>query len=271
MTYIRTLLSVALIAATTLAACAEHPQYLKQDQAFEAGPDIDPGLGSGQIALPFRLETEDEIMERMALQQELTELAGMDIQVPVISLGDISVAMEWSLKNLSEEDGTARIYVDGSNERFTYVPDAFVIEGEQGELPPPLLGNIPISVPAGDVVTGVFREDQLYEAAVDLAIITSSALNPFATILQHHDDLDELVGDGGLLMLPEAIRDRAEEVIAHVVQLDIRLDATQHMVLEYTLRVRDHGDTLHEMLLDAPAEELSGFVPAQFAPASAAR
>lgn len=251
-----------LIIASLFAACAEDPQYLRREQVLEVdGNNVDPALATDSIDLPVRLETEDEAMERAEFQ----ELAG-DIPVPLLALEDMSLSIEWTLKNLSDQEGTARIHINGSTESATYVPLAFVIDPLRDDEPPPLIGDSPITVPANAVVTGVFREDQTREAAIDISLIGDAALNPFAAILQEHDFIDDLVGDGGPLVLPAELRDRAEELIPHMVGFDLLLESNRHMILEYTVRVRDHSDMLHELLLEAPTEELTGFSPAAIAP-----
>jgi len=252
-----------LFVASLLVACAEDPQYLRRDLTLEVdGTNLDPALATDSISLPIRLETADEAMERAELQA----LAGADVQVPLIALEDVSLSIEWVLKNLSDQEGTARIHVNGSTESSTYVPAAFVIDPLEDDEPPPLMGDSPITVPANGLVSGVFREDQTREAAIDISLIGTAQLNPFAAILQEHDFIDELVGEGGDLVLPPQVRDRAEEILPHMISFDIRLEANRHMILEYTVRVRDHSDMLHELLLDAPAGELTGFSPAAIAP-----
>lgn len=244
-----------------LAGCTEDPRYMKRGTVLETGlQDGDPALAMDTIVLPIRPETMEEMMKRA----ELEALAGMP--VPLVGLDDLSVSIEWILKNLSDTDGTARIHVNGGNENFIYVPLAFVIDPEEDEEPPPLMGDIPIPVPALGTVSGVFREDQVREASIDLDLITAGGSNPFAAILQQNDDLAPLVGDGGPLVLPVAVRDRAEELIGQMIQFDILLEANRHMVLEYAVRVRDHSGILHELLLDAPAGELVAFAPAAFVP-----
>ncbi len=262
-------LATLVLMTGILAGCAEDPQYLKRDQVLEAGNlDLDPALASDQFILPVRLETEEELMERQELQGLVNEI-DPTIQVPLIGLNDFDISIEWTIKSLADTEGTARVHITGGNERFFYVPDAFVINPQEDEEPPPLIGDIPITVPAGGTVSGVFREDQVLEAALDLLLMASPALNsfspelnPYAAIYQPHDDLDMLVGDAGLLSLPAELRDRTEELIPNLVQIDVRLEADRHMVLEYSVRVRDRTDMLHELLLDAPAEELSPVTPA---------
>ena len=56
-------------------------------------------------------------------------------------------------------------------------------DDEDDPPPPPLAGHIPIHVEPGRTVEGVFREDQLREAAIDLDQITRGNVNPFAAML----------------------------------------------------------------------------------------
>jgi hypothetical protein len=51
-----------------------------------------------------------------------------------------------------------------------------------------------------------------------------------------------------------------------MVRFDIILRANTHMVLEYGIRVRDDRGILHDELLDAPPEELTGFNPIAIQP-----
>jgi hypothetical protein len=249
-------LIIAGCCAGALAGCTDDPQYLQPQQALEVGvPDSMVTTATAQIVLPIRVELEEEGTERAELAAEL------GVEVPYVRLDDLSVSIEWSIKNLEEVDGTARIMVNGGNEYFYYVPNVFVVDPEEDEEPPPLMGDIPLVIPAGGIRTGVFREDQLLEAAIDLELITRGATNPFAAVLQIHEDTTEIVDPGGGPAVPR-------EAFAHLVLLDLAFTANRHMVLEYTVRVRDHRrpGLLHAELLDADPGELTGFAPAMFTP-----
>lgn len=242
--------------ACALPACAEDPQYLQPGQALEVGvPDSMVNTATAQITLPVRVELEEEAAERAELAAEL----GVD--VPYVRMDDLSISIEWTIKNLEESDGTARIMVNGGNEWFSYVPNVFVVDPEEDEEPPPLMGDIPLAIPAGTTRTGVFREDQLLEAAIDLELITRGATNPFAAMLQVHEDTTEIVDPAGGAVIPR-------EAFAHLVQYDLAFTADRHMVLEYTVRVRDHRSPglLHDELMAADPAELTGFAPAMFTP-----
>jgi hypothetical protein len=239
-----------------ISACTNSPTYVEPREALEVGlPDpAAPGetidIDTTQFFLPIRLETMQEQMERAA---QATELGLAADAVPFVGLDDLEISIEWTIKNLSDTDGTARIQINGANELFVYVPSFYVIDPEEDEEPPPLLGTIPTPVRAGDAISGVFREDQLREAAIDLEQVTRGLVNPFAAILDYDADLEEIDDPEGPVV-PRA-------AFGHLVQYDIIFTADQHMVLEYDLRIRDEAEILHERLLDAPDGELTVFMP----------
>lgn len=250
----RTLAGIAA-AITSLVACDANPTYVDPETYVEVGiPDSNVTVATTQVILPIRLETQDENMARTALSNELGGIA-----VPYVQLDDLSVSMEWTIRNLTDSDGTARILVNGGNEYFLYVPANFVVDPEEDEEPPSLLGGIPRTVPALGTISGVFREDEIREAALDWELISRGGFNPFAAIFEQHNDVTELTD----AMTGATVPQRA---FAHLIQYDVSLQSNRHMVLEFTLRVRDERDLLHDFLLDANQGELTGFMPIEFAP-----
>jgi hypothetical protein len=185
------------------------------------------------------------------------------VMVPFVKRDDLEISVEWTVKNLSDADGVARVQMNGANEWFSYNPIAFVVDVEDEDPPPPLSGDVPMEIAAGDERSGVYREDQLAEASLDLELITRGGLTPFAAVLDIQEDMDEMTDAAGMTVPSDAF--------AGLVRVDMILIADRHMVLEYSVRVRDHRDPglLHEELLDAPPEELQPLAPAEFVPAPA--
>jgi hypothetical protein len=259
---------VGLGLAVGVAGCADDPQYIDPQQNMEVG--VDPTMAgmpaTATVTLPIELETDKDAMDRATLAAQL----GVD--VPYVRIGDMAVSLEWTVKNLSDTDGVAFIDVNGGNEYFTYVPLNFVIDPEEDETPPPLMGHIPIDVPAGGQVSGVFREDEVREASIDLELITRGGMNPFAALLTNNADLteyqptapiDPTMPDLGTMPVGNPI---PIEAFGQIVEFDLAFTATGHMVMEYDVRVRDYRGVLHPDLLDAPAGELTMFAPAVYAP-----
>ncbi len=244
--------------AVPLAACATDPQYIHTNDSLEVGdPASDVTFASAQVILPVDAERLEELEpDRLDLATELGIPAD---SVPYVRLGDLEVSVEWVIRNVSDSEGIARAHLNGGNQWFYYVPNNFVVDPEEDEEPPPLSGDIPLVVPADGTITGVFREDQVEEAALDLDQITRGEVNPFAAVYENHADLTEFVEPATGAAIPK-------EAFAHLVQYEISLEANRHMFMEYTVRVRDNRELLHDMLLDAPPEELYTFTPAEFVP-----
>jgi len=274
---------IAAVAVLAAPACAVDPVYINAPLGIEVGTgaDGDEGVGTARLALPYdrgRLTSTEYLRDRNAFLTELDARVDPDVpddQLPLVRLGQLELEVEWTIRNLADQPGTARINIDGANQYFRYVPGNFVIDPADDDEPPPppLAGNVPIAVPALADVSGVFREDQLHEAAIDLDLITRAGINPFAAMLNVHE---EITGTADVPYVPyppdqdnppPAPPPLPIEAFAHFVELDLTFTADTHMVLEYAVRVRDRDELLHDELLAAPDGELMVFTPADFTPA----
>lgn len=239
-------------AALAAAACASDPQYVPAPVGIEVGADpMAPRSASATLTLPIRTETMADAAARAAEETRL------GVPLAYVQIGDLEVSIEWTIKSLMDRDAQARIMVNGGNQFFYYVPARFVIDPEEEEEPPPLLGDRPITVPAGGTRSGVFREDQLREASIDLEAITRGMVNPFAAVFNVDEEDPSVLVTG----VPVPI-----DALAQLVRVDLTFEAEGHMVLEYGLRVRAERDILHRELLAAPVDELQPFMPAEFVP-----
>lgn len=256
----------------TVGACANDPVYLPGAMKLEGGtPD-----GNGVIApatvqhvLPIRLEKTKEAEERAARTTEL------GIDVPFVKLGDLEVSVEWLITNPGDSEGTALIQLNGANEAFAYVPEMVQL-GDPDEVPPApgLAGDEPLHVLGGGTISGVFREDQLREASIDLDQITRANVNPFAATLQVHKNnaafqplTAPMPGDPNYMQTPTGTA-IPREAFRQLIRVDLVFKPDRPMTLEYTIRVRDERGIMHELLdaavTDAPGE-LTMFAPADYA------
>jgi len=247
--------ALAAIALAAGAACTDDPVYVQAPMPIEVGADGTTTTATGSVMLPIRLETTAEAEARAAKATEL------GVMIPFVTRDDLELSVEWTVKNLSDAPGVARVQMNGANEWFGYNPTAFVVDVEDEEQPPPLTGDVPIDIPAGEARSGVYREDTLAEASLDLELITRGGFTPFAALLDVQEDMDEMTDAAGMTVPGEAF--------ASLVRVDMILIADRHMVLEYSVRVRDRRDPglLHEELFAAPPEELQPLAPAEFVPA----
>ncbi len=268
-------LACGALLAVNAAACSEDPQYVQPPVGIEVGTGADEGIGTATLSLPFDLETlRDPMGDVVREREELAASLMIDVgEVSEIRLDHLSISVEWTIKNLADVEGQARVHMNGGNERFFYNPINFIVVDESGDeeaTPPPLAGDIPLRVPALGTLSGVFREDQVREAAIDLELITRGGSSAFAALLSIHEDVKstaDLAPDPNNPTPPTVAV--PIEAFGHMVQFDMLFESNQHMVLEYAIRVRDHRGLLHDELLAAPAEETMVFMPAEFIPAMA--
>jgi len=234
-------------------ACVDDPVYVQPAASLEVIADGEEAAATAQLTLPIRIESDSEAAERAERAAEL------GVQVPFVTRDDLDLSVEWTIKNLDPESGAARIQLNGANELFAYLPGAFVVDPEEEEAPPPLSGDIPLDIPGSGERSGVFQEDLLAEASLDLELIARGGASPFAALLAVNESIDEIAGAGGVI---------PAGAFASLVRFDLVFLADRHMVLEFAVRVRDHRDPplLHDALADAPLDELTAFAPADFAP-----
>ncbi|HWO19272.1 MAG TPA: hypothetical protein VNO30_10865 [Kofleriaceae bacterium] len=273
MRWITTLASPTALAALTAlaAACANDPVYLPGAMALEAGgadANGEPIVAKAQHVLPIRLEKTKEAEERAMRTAEL------GVEVPYVKVGDIEVSVEWTITNTATMPGTAVVQLNGANEAFAYDPDLIVL-GDPDEVPPApgLEGDIPLHVEPGASIRGLFREDQVREASIDLDQITRANLHPFAATLAVHKNLTSFQP---MTALMPGVEDYVQmptgdpiprEAFRQMIRVDLVFKADQPMVLEYTIRVRDVRGIMHELLDAAVTEapgELTAFAPADF-------
>jgi hypothetical protein len=271
--------SLVLIA---LVGCANDPSYMECPaaptdpncvQVLEAGQDDGTGTNTivaeakSKLVLPINIEKPADANDRAA------RAAALGIEVPYVKLGDIEIEVEWQITNLDAQEGLALVELDGANEFFEYDPDLIVLDADEEAPPTPGLdGNIPIHVPANGTVTGIFREDQLREASVDLEQVTRANINPFAATLrinkndaqiQPQTPFDPLNPDVPPMPTGTPI---PREAFASIIRVDIVFAPDRHMTMTYNVRVRDiRGDMLPDELLSAPAGELTQFAPQPYA------
>ena len=259
----RTLFLLVLIPA-----CANDPLYLPAPMAVDAAGMPIPA--TAEHMLPIRLETAEEAMIRAT---RTAELGG--VEVPYVKLGDIEVSVEWTILNIDTKAGTALVQLNGANEVFAYDPTLISL-GDPDEVPPApgLEGDVPIHVEPGASISGLFREDQLREASIDLDQITRANLNPFAATLQVHKNAQLFQP---MTMLMPGVEDYVQmpvgdpiprEAFRQIIRVDLVFKADCQMVMNYAIRVRDTRGIMHELLDAAVTEapgELTMFAPTDFA------
>lgn len=249
-----------------LVGCTNDPIYIPPGMD---GPRLEGGLevdmdgervpAKTSVVLPINRETMADIEDREALQ---ATIASPEVVVPYIRVGDLAVSVEWTIRNMTDEVGQATMQINGANQFYEYDPELVVLSDDGA---PGLTGDIPIDIPANGMISGLFTEDDLREAAIDLDQITRGRINPFRaryTIAKNDREfaqLTEVMFDEDGEALPQVSTGVVfpREVFAGMLRLDLVFDPDRHMVLEYQVRVRDvRGEIINMKFFDAPMDEL---------------
>jgi hypothetical protein len=235
-----------LLVVVALAAMGcNDPVYLAESAALETTP-APPGSmiqggfapATGLYVLPVRRPTSAERSALRADQQK----RGLMMPEPWAQARDFDIEIQYSVKNLETKDLIVFVLLDGGNEFGDYIPANYIdpnVNIEDQTPPPHLLGGEPLTVAAGATITGVFREDELQESAIDLEAITrypedgNVLATPFR-VIEHRSDISRI----GLGAVP------ANDVTPAHVRYAFTVTAEGHVKLDYTVRVRDHNGKL---------------------------
>ena len=262
-----------------LVGCANDPVYLQAPMTMEAGTPDPANMGmlsqaKASLLLPIKTETAADKTRRDALAAKLAP-----VLVPYVKVGDLEIDVEWTIKNLDTKPGQARIQLNGANEFFSYDPSIVNLAPPDAEDPPKtpgLSGDIPIDIPAGGTVSGLFTEDDLREASIDLDQITRGNVSPFrATLTVSKNALSfqpmtlPTLNAAGMYTQTAVGPPVPREAFAELVRIDLVFKPDTHMTLDFNVRVRDLRGILHDLLLTAVTQkpgELQMFDPMVYNP-----
>ncbi|HEX7842316.1 MAG TPA: hypothetical protein VF469_32815 [Kofleriaceae bacterium] len=274
----RAIVLSSLLAGLPLAGCANDPLYIQAPMTVEAGVvDMATGMlsqGKVSLQLPIKTETASDAMTRAALATKL------GVMVPYVKIGDLELDVEWTIKNLDNKPGQAKIQLNGANEFFSYDPSIIMLDPGNDEAPPTpgLSGDVPIDVPASGQISGIFTEDQLREASIDLDQVTRGNVSPFRatlTVSKNAALFQPMTPPMPMVMNymqtpvgPPVPR----EAFAEMTRIDLVFKPDTHMTLDFNVRVRDLRGIMHDLLLAAVTQkpnELQTFMPMVYNPVPA--
>jgi hypothetical protein len=218
-----------------------NPVYLSSNGTLETAPAAMGGgfqPATGLYVLPVRRPTP---AEQRALQVDQMKRM-LPMNEPWAAARDFDIEIEYSVHNLEAKSLNVFVTLDGGNEFGDYVPANYIDPRRNAadQTPPPhVLGGEPLPVAAGATITGVFREDELHESAIDLEAITrypedgDVLATPFKVLVRRSD-----VSPIGLGAVPP------NDVTPAHVRYVFTVTADGHVVFDYTVRVRDHAGKL---------------------------
>ncbi|MDX2087702.1 MAG: hypothetical protein SFX73_07625 [Kofleriaceae bacterium] len=266
-----------IVASLAIVGCTNEPVYLPSPTNLEGGMEDEMGNAveaRSSLQIPVVTETMEDRLER----EEIQATVDPAVMVPYVRVGDLEISVEWTIRNLTDMPGKATIQLNGANQFFAYDPSLIVLgEADNEEITAPgLAGDVPLDIGPNGELSGVFKEDELREASVDLDMVTRGNVNPYRATLQINkntqsfEQLTPLMFDEDGEPLPQMGTGLVFPVdaIPQIVRVDLVFKPDRHMVLEYTVRVRDvRHDLIHELGVDALVTapgELEPLAPAEF-------
>ena len=278
----------AILLGILLAACANDPQYVDCGASdtmdachLDSADAVMMGTGDnafsavlGSFHVPVKPETADLTKKRMALQATMP--AGVD--VPLYKVDQYDLSLEYTVKNLDDKPGTIKIGLNGANEMFTWDPSMIMPVGDESPPAPDLAGDVPIDIQANGEYDGLFREDQLLEAAIDLDQISRGNINMYRATLTVDKNADSFQPLSAQMPPPVGSNDPPMQTpmgsavpraaFRNFIRVDVVFKTESHMTIDFNLRVRPHvNDVIHDMGMNAPAGELTILDPAAYVPA----
>jgi hypothetical protein len=231
-----------LCAVLVLVGCDDSRVYVGEDKIYQVAmtADTPAAIESMEGALyiveqredlPIKPPTNAELADRTSGAKQYKNLPFP--RLPWVERGDLEIQIDFSVSNLDDAARDVDVIVNGANEFDEYVPGVTVVE----EDPIPLHSQWErrYSLKAKSRVTGTVREEDLDEAAVDLATVVNGAPNS-----------DEIVYFENKSTTDERSKKYIPAIIPGLValRLGLRTNLAGNFLLEASLRVRDVGDKL---------------------------
>jgi hypothetical protein len=252
------ILLTALAALAAAAGCQElnTPLYFKGPDLTATGEEEVP-VQSG-LALRFRDPTD---IERQDLQRQADAL-GYGMDVPWVSLDKVHIELLYKVTNTSGDSGTFNLMIDGATEYTKYdvnvVSQAIAMGDPDEAVFLPLMQTMPRMLGPGESYSGILREDDFAEGALDIDALgrwldADPASPTFAGVLINDSDVNPV----GLNLVPPNL------VLPSFVEVIVNLQTNVGMTCQYVVRVRDDDDRL----LHNDSDSLYQTSPTLFQPA----
>lgn len=230
-------------AVLAMVGCDDERVYIGDDKFFqvaltdetEAVVESEEGgalfIVETRAELPIAQPTREELADRMNDARAYRDLPFP--RLPWVVRGELEIQVDFSLSNLDDAERDVDVIVNGANEFDEYVPG--VTEIDEDPVPLHSQWERRYSVPARSRITDTVREEDLDEAAVDLATVVNGAPNSDAIVYFENKSATD-----------ERSKPYIPEVIPGLValRLGLRTNRAAPLLLEATVRVRDVGDKL---------------------------
>ena len=226
-------LALGLLLAGAGACNMNEPSYFPAPGPVVIG-DAAMGESFAVVDLPFRGPNDSE---QAALREE-SQMKGFT--VPWLRTDNVAVSILYTITNLGDQPAQATLEVDGASEFANYDVIALraqmemaAINNEEEVDVLPLLEIKPNLIQPGEQYTGMFREDDLEEAALDLDALARFGAAPAAVLVNQSKK-----SNIGLEAMPPL------HVRPALWRVRVALSGNGHLRLDVVVRVRDEASQL---------------------------
>jgi hypothetical protein len=233
---------IAGMAATASGGCESNsPAYFPAQGpvAIEVGAAGGPTEATQTVTLPFRAPSESE------RQSVMTESQRLKFAVPWLRRAAVAVSIQYTITNLSDKQGTARILINGASEFASYDAAAIrrgilamLMAANQNQNNQPTVLSLiepkPVLMDPGQSLTGTIREDDFVEAALDLDAVGRWMAPPLA-VLSNRSEVNPV----GMDKVPAGL------VVPAIWRVMVTFSASTHMRFDFVVRVRDTESQLY--------------------------
>lgn len=204
-----------------------------------------------RVLLEFREPTAEELDQANDVGDAVVPWG----RLPWLVRDDYRIQVDYTLSNLSpDETVTVAVIVNGINEFHEYNPGIQIIDEE-------VVADFSgwersIQLGPGERRSGVVREEELDEIAVDLSTVVNMAPNPNQIVYFENQSFNDR---RSMMYIPDVVAGLTG------VRLGLRSDAPVPVLIEATIRVRD----ARGVLVQGDDEPWAAPTPALFGPADA--
>lgn len=222
--------------------CGDDRVYLGDDKLYQVAltASTAPVIAGDEGSL-FIMETRAEANIARPRQADVEDLysgasAYPDLpfpRLPWVERGDLELTVDFTLSNLDDQAHDIAVIINGANEFDEYFPPVLVID----DVPVPLYSQWErtYTVEPKSRLSRTVREEELDEAAVDLATVVNGAPNADQVVyFENKSESDERSGR----YIPDVI----PGLIA--LRIGLRTGVAAPILLEATVRARDVGEKL---------------------------
>jgi hypothetical protein len=241
-------MAVISVVSVLAAACADSRVYVGDDKLYQVALSASTlPVATGPTSALYIVERRVSLPVRRPSQTQLRDLAQAAhvyqrlpfSRLPWVERDDLPTEIDFVLENLDSVSHEIDVTVNGANEFDEYFPG--IVQVALTPVPMHAQWERRYTVPAKSRISGTVREEELDEAAVDLATVVNGAPNP-----------DEVVYFQNQSASDPRSRPYIPPVIPGLIALRLGLRAEQaapalqapEVLLEATVGVRDVGGKL---------------------------